>query len=166
MLNGDVSNEDLLGDENVDETDLFVSVTNDDEANIMSALLAKRMGARRVIALINRRAYGDLMQGGQIDIAISPAQATLGSLLEHVRRGDVAAVHSVRRGRAEAIELIAHGDRKTSRVVGRAHPRGRPAARGHDRRHHPRRRGHRRRGRRARRRDRRPRGRVPHAASA
>ncbi len=119
VLNGDVSNEDLLGDESVDETDLFVSVTNDDEANIMSALLAKRMGARRVIALINRRAYGDLMQGGQIDIAISPAQATLGSLLEHVRRGDVVAVHSVRRGRAEALELIAHGDRKTSRVVGR-----------------------------------------------
>jgi len=119
VLNGDVSNEDLLGDENVDETDLFVSVTNDDEANIMSSLLAKRMGARRVIALINRRAYGDLMQGGQIDIAISPAQATLGSLLEHVRRGDVAAVHSVRRGRAEALELIAHGDRKTSRIVGR-----------------------------------------------
>ncbi len=119
VLNGDVSNEDLLGDENVDETDLFVSVTNDDEANIMSALLAKRMGARRVIALINRRAYGDLMQGGQIDIAISPAQATLGSLLEHVRRGDVVAVHSVRRGRAEAIELIAHGDQKSSRVVGR-----------------------------------------------
>jgi trk system potassium uptake protein TrkA len=85
----------------------------------MSALLAKRMGARRVIALINRRAYGDLMQGGQIDIAISPAQATLGSLLEHVRRGDVVAVHSLRRGRAEALELIAHGDRKTSRVVGR-----------------------------------------------
>jgi trk system potassium uptake protein TrkA len=119
VLNGDVSNEDLLGDENVDETDLFVSVTNDDEANIMSALLAKRMGARRVIALINRRAYGDLMQGGQIDIAISPAQATLGSLLEHVRRGDVVAVHSVRRGRAEAIELIAHGDQKSSRVIGR-----------------------------------------------
>ena len=98
VLNGDVSNEDLLGDENVDETDLFVSVTNDDEANIMSALLAKRMGARRVIALINRRAYGDLMQGGQIDIAISPAQATLGSLLEHVRRGDVVGGAQLRRG--------------------------------------------------------------------
>jgi trk system potassium uptake protein TrkA len=119
VLNGDVSSEDLLGDENIEETDLFVSVTNDDEANIMSALLAKRMGARRVIALVNRRAYGDLVQGGQIDIAISPAHATLGSLLEHVRRGDVVAVHSVRRGRAEALELIAHGDRKTSRVVGR-----------------------------------------------
>jgi trk system potassium uptake protein TrkA len=119
VLNGDASNEDLLSDENVDETDLFVSVTNDDENNIMSALLAKRMGARRVIALVNRRAYGDLMQGGQIDIAISPAHATLGSLLEYVRRGDVAAVHSLRRGRAEAIELVAHGDKRSSRVVGR-----------------------------------------------
>jgi trk system potassium uptake protein TrkA len=120
VLNGDVTNEDLLGDEHVDETDLFISVTNDDEANIMAALLAKRMGARRVIALINRRAYADLVQGGQIDIAISPAQATLGSLLEYVRRGDVVAVHSVRRGRAEAIEMIAHGDRGSSKVVGRS----------------------------------------------
>ena len=120
VLNGDVTNEDLLGDEHVDETDLFISVTDDDESNIMAALLAKRMGARRVIALINRRAYADLVQGGQIDIAISPAQATLGSLLEHVRRGDVVAVHSVRRGRAEAIEIIAHGDRRSSKVVGRS----------------------------------------------
>jgi trk system potassium uptake protein TrkA len=120
VLNGDVTSEDMLGDEHVDETDLFMAVTNDDEANILSSLLAKRMGARRVIALINRRAYGDLMHGGQIDIAISPAQAMLGSLLEHVRRGDVVAVHSVRRGRAEVLELIAHGDRRSSRVVGRA----------------------------------------------
>ncbi len=119
VLHGDVTNEDLLGDENVDQMDLFVAVTNDDEANIMSALLAKRMGARRVIALINRRAYGDLVQGGQIDIAISPAQATIGSLLEHIRRGDVEAVHSVRRGRGEALEMIAHGKRDDSGVVGR-----------------------------------------------
>lgn len=119
VLQGDITDADLLGDENVDEMDLFIAVTNDDEANIMSALLAKRMGARRVIALINRRAYGDLMQGGQIDIAISPAQATLGSLLEHIRRGDVEAVHSVRRGRGEALEVVAHGDPTSSKVVGK-----------------------------------------------
>jgi trk system potassium uptake protein TrkA len=119
VLQGDITDADLLGDEHVDEMDLFISVTNDDEANIMSALLAKRMGARRVIALINRRAYGDLMQGGQIDIAISPAQATLGSLLEHIRRGDVEAVHSVRRGHGEALEVVAHGDAGSSKVVGR-----------------------------------------------
>jgi trk system potassium uptake protein TrkA len=85
----------------------------------MSALLAKRMGARKVIALINRSAYVDLVQGGQIDIAISPAQATIGSLLSHVRRGDMAVVHSLRRGAAEALEAIAHGDAKTSKVVGK-----------------------------------------------
>jgi trk system potassium uptake protein TrkA len=99
--------------------DLFLSLTNDDENNIMSALLAKRMGARRVVALINRRSYAELMQGGQIDIAISPAQATIGKLLQHIRRGDVVAVHSLRRGAAEALELIAHGDAKTCKVIGK-----------------------------------------------
>ena len=89
VLNGDTTDEELLEDENVAEMDLFVAVTNDDENNIMSSLLAKRMGARRVVSLINRRAYVDLLQSGQIDIAISPAQATIGTLLAHVRRGDV-----------------------------------------------------------------------------
>jgi trk system potassium uptake protein TrkA len=85
----------------------------------MSTLLAKKMGARKVIALINRTAYVDLVESGRIDIAISPAQATIGSLLAHVRRGDMAVVHSLRRGAAEALEAIAHGDAKTSKVVGR-----------------------------------------------
>jgi trk system potassium uptake protein TrkA len=85
----------------------------------MCALLAKRFGARRTIALINRKSYGDLMQGGQIDIAISPSHATLSNLLRHVRRGDVVAAHSLRRGAAEALEIIAHGDAKSSRVIGR-----------------------------------------------
>jgi trk system potassium uptake protein TrkA len=99
--------------------DLFVAVTNDDENNIMSSLLAKRMGARRVVALINRRSYVDLVQSAQIDIAISPAQATIGKLLAHVRRGDVVAVHSLRRGAAEALEAVVHGDRDSCRVAGR-----------------------------------------------
>ncbi len=99
--------------------DMFLALTNDDENNIMSASLAKRMGARRVMALINRRAYVDLVQSGPIDIAISPALTSIGSLLAHVRRGDVAAVHSLRRGAAEALELVAHGDRESSKVVGR-----------------------------------------------
>jgi trk system potassium uptake protein TrkA len=94
-------------------------VTNDDENNIMSSLLAKRMGARRVVALINRRSYVDLLQAGQIDIAISPAQATIGTLLAHVRRGDVVAAHSLRRGAAEAIEAVVHGDRGSSRICSR-----------------------------------------------
>jgi trk system potassium uptake protein TrkA len=119
VLNGDVTDEDLLEDEGVAETDLFVALTNDDEANIMSALLAKRLGARRTIALINRKSYGELMQGGAIDIAISPSHATLSNLLKHVRHGDVVAAHSLRRGAAEALEIVAHGDAKSSRVVGR-----------------------------------------------
>jgi trk system potassium uptake protein TrkA len=119
VLNGDGTDEKLMQQENVDETDVFCALTNDDENNIMSALLAKQGGARKVLALINRSAYVDLVQGGKIDIAISPAQVTIGSLLAYVRQGDVAAVHSLRRGAAEALELVAHGDRESSRVVGR-----------------------------------------------
>ncbi len=119
VLHGDVTDETLLESENVAEMDVFCALTNDDESNIMSAMLAKRMGAHKVIALINRGAYVDLVQSSGIDIAISPAQITIGSLLAYVRHGDVAAVHSLRRGAAEAIELVAHGDIKSSSVVGR-----------------------------------------------
>ncbi len=120
VLHGDAADEELLIEENVDNTDVFCAVTDDDEANILSAMLAKRMGARKVMALINRPAYADLVQGGPIDVAISPQQATIGSLLKHVRRGDVVVVYSLRRGAAEAIEAIAHGDSSSSNVVGRA----------------------------------------------
>ena len=119
VLAGDVTDEELLEAENAGEMDLYCAVTNDDENNIMSALLAKRMGAHKVVALINRNSYVNLLQAGQIDIAISPAQATIGTLLARVRRGDCVAVHSLRRGAAEALELIAHGDYKSSQVVGR-----------------------------------------------
>ncbi len=119
ILNGDAADEDLLSDENVGELDLFLALTNDDEDNIMSAMLAKRMGAQRVVALINRRAYADMMQGSAIDIAVSPAQAVIGELLTHVRRGAVVAVHSLRRGAAEALEGVAQGTAQQSRLVGR-----------------------------------------------
>ena len=119
VLHGDSTDEELLAQENVGGMDLFLALTNDDENNIMSALLAKKMGARRVIALINRRAYAELMEGGRVDVAITPSHATIGELLKYVRRGDVAAVHSLRRGAAEALEVIAHGSMTTSRVVGR-----------------------------------------------
>ncbi|QDF99555.1 Trk system potassium transport protein TrkA [Azoarcus sp. DD4] len=119
VLSGDTTDEKLLENEGIDETDLFVALTNDEEDNIMSASLAKRMGARRTLALINRKSYVDLVQGGPIDIAISPAHTSIGSLLAHVRRGDVVAVHSLRRGAAEALEIIAHGSPKDSKVVGR-----------------------------------------------
>jgi len=120
VLHGDAADEGLLLEENIEETDVFCALTNDDEANILSAMLAKRLGAKKVMALINRAAYVDLVESGDIDIAISPPQATIGSLLAHVRRGDVVMVHSLRRGAAEAIEAIAHGDEYSSKVVGRA----------------------------------------------
>jgi len=119
VLSGDSTDEDLLIEERVGEMDLFIALTSDDEDNILSAMLAKRLGARRVISLINRRIYAEMMQGSAIDIALSPAQTVIGELLVHVRRGDVAAVHSLRRGAAEAIEGIARGDQRTSRLIGR-----------------------------------------------
>ncbi|MBA4743014.1 MAG: Trk system potassium transporter TrkA [Azoarcus sp.] len=129
VLRSDATDETLLDNENIAGMDLFAALTNEDEDNIMSASLAKRMGARRTLALINRKSYVDLVQGGPIDIAISPAQISIGTLLAHVRRGDVVAVHSLRRGAAEALEIVAHGDARNSRVVGRriddiALPRG------------------------------------------
>lgn len=99
--------------------DLFLALTNDDEDNIMSGSLAKRLGCKRVVALINRRAYAEMIEGGPIDIGISPAQVSIGTLLAHVRHGDVAEVHSLRRGAAEALELVAHGDAQTSQIIGR-----------------------------------------------
>jgi trk system potassium uptake protein TrkA len=119
VLQGDVADEDLLLEENIENTDVFCALTNADEANIISSMLAKRLGARKVMALINRAAYVNLVQSNVIDIAISPQQATIGSLLAHIRKGDVVVVHSLRRGAAEAIEAIAHGDSNSSKVVGR-----------------------------------------------
>lgn len=116
---GDASDQELLIEEHIDQVDVFIAVTNQDEANIMSAMLAKKMGARKVMVLIQRGAYVDLVQGGTIDVAISPQQATISALLTHVRRADIVNVYSLRRGAAEAIEAIAHGDSTTSRVVGR-----------------------------------------------
>ena len=119
VLEGDAADEKLLVEEGVSQMDLFISLTNDDEDNILSAMLAKRLGATRVIALINRRIYAEMMQGSTIDIAISPAQTVIGELLVHVRRGALAAVHSLRRGEAEALEGVARGDAKSSQLVGR-----------------------------------------------
>ncbi len=120
VLLGDTANKELLIEEDIDNVDLFCALTNDDEANILSAMLAKRLGARKVLSLINRTAYVDLVESSTIDIALSPQQATIGSLLAHIRRGDIVAVHSLRRGAAEALEAIAHGDKNSSHVVGRS----------------------------------------------
>jgi trk system potassium uptake protein len=117
VLNGDAADEELLIEENIDSADVFAALTNSEEANILSAMLAKRLGAHKVMALINKPSYAELMESGSIDIAISPQQITIGSLLAHVRRGDVVRVHSLRRGAAEAIEVIVHGSERSCRVI-------------------------------------------------
>src|SRR6202022_2961238 len=119
VLHGDAADEELLLEENIDSADVFAALTNSEEANILSAMLAKRLGAHKVLALINKPSYADLIESSIIDIAISPQTITIGSLLAHVRRGDVVRVHSLRRGAAEALEAVVHGDESTSRVVGK-----------------------------------------------
>ncbi len=119
VLLGDAADEELLLEENIDSADVFAALTNSEEANILSAMLAKRLGAHKVMALINKPSYAELIESGSIDIAISPQTVTIGSLLAHVRRGDVVRVHSLRRGAAEAIEVVVHGDTDSSKVIGR-----------------------------------------------
>ncbi len=119
VLEGDAADESLLIEENISNVDIFCALTNDDEANILSAMLAKRLGARKVMSLVNRTVYVDLVESANIDHAISPQQITIGELLAHVRGGDIASVHSLRKGAAEVIEVVAHGDEQNSRVIGR-----------------------------------------------
>jgi len=119
VLHGDAADEELLIEENIDSTDVFAALTNSEEANILSAMLAKRLGATKAIALINKPSYTELVESSSIDIAISPQTITIGSLLAYVRRGDVVRVHALKRGSAEALEAIVHGDDRSSRVVGR-----------------------------------------------
>ena len=118
VLQGSAVDQELLQEEKVRDMDAFCSITNDDQVNILSAMLAKRLGAKKVISLINRQAYVELVEGHLVDVAISPQESTISALLAHIRRGDVAAVHSLRHGAAEAIEVIVHGSRYTSGVVG------------------------------------------------
>ena len=106
VLEGNVSDKSLLHEENIEECDVFVAVTNDDEANVMSCMLAKEMGAHKVIALINNEAYVDLVQDKGIDVAIAPSQITIGTFLSELAGDEVVKVHSLRRGAAEAIETI------------------------------------------------------------
>ena len=119
VLQGDATDEEVMLEENMGDMDVFCAVTNDDEDNILSAMMAKHLGARKTIALINRPRYVDLIQKGRIDIVVSPQQASISALLKHIRKGDVVTVHSLRHGTAEAIEAVAHGDHRTSNVVGR-----------------------------------------------
>jgi trk system potassium uptake protein TrkA len=118
VIEGSASQPQLLAEENIEATDVFCALTNNDESNIMMSMLAKRLGAKKVITLITNTAYAELV-GDEIDIAISPQEITISSLLAHVRKGEVSNIHALRRGAAEALEVTALGDAYSSRVVGR-----------------------------------------------
>ncbi len=120
VLLGDCANENLLLDESIDSADLFCAITNNDGVNIVSASLAKSLGARKTICLLNQNSYTKLVPGTGIDVTVLPNQETLGSILKHVRRGDVAQVTSLCGGTAEAIEAIAHASNEENSVVGRS----------------------------------------------
>ena len=119
VIKGDCASEEILFEENIDQCDIFCAITNDDQTNLLSALMAKKMGADKVLTLINRHNYAQLLERDQIDIAISPQHITIGGLLVHVRKGNMARIHSLRNGAAEAIEVVVHGDANSSKVIGK-----------------------------------------------
>ncbi len=119
IIHGDVSDRDLLQEENIDEIDLYLAVTNSDEANIISGMLAKKLGVRRVIALVNNQSYVELIQRNSIDVAISADSITTSHLLHYTRKGDTVKVATLRKGAAEAMEVIAHGSENTSEIIGK-----------------------------------------------
>ena len=120
VLQGNASDEELLLEEGIESTDLFLALTDSDETNVIVSMLAKRLGAYKTVALVKRNLYEDLAeQSDDVDLIISPDQITTSGILAHIRRGDTMMVHSLRQGKAEAIEIIVHGDREHSDVVGR-----------------------------------------------
>ncbi len=116
VLNGDARDLDLLEEANVAAAEAFVAVTNNDEVNIMSGLLAKYLGCGRAMALLNNAGYDRILYRVGIDIAINPRETTVSSILRHVRRGRIKAVHTIRGGEAEIYEAEAL---ETSPLVGR-----------------------------------------------
>lgn len=119
VIHGDITDKSLLEDENIDEIGLFIAITNRDEANIISSLLAKKLGVKRVIALINNQSYVDLLHLNQIDVAISADRITTNHLLHYLRRGDTVRAYSLRQSEAEALEIAIHGSPDTHPVIGK-----------------------------------------------
>ena len=118
VLKGDAADDVLLTEESINNTDVFVAVTNSEEANLLSSMVAKKLGTKKVFALINKTSYSGLAEAETIDVSFSAEEITISSLLSHVRKGDVVKVHTLKRGNAEALEAIAH-DHENSKVVGK-----------------------------------------------
>jgi len=117
VLNNDIADETMLKNENINDVDYFCAVTSDDQANILSAKLAKDMGAGKTIAIVNKSSYRNLVSK-EIDVVVSPEDVTIGSLLASVRTSDIVSVNRIGDIDGEVMEIIAHGDKKTSILVG------------------------------------------------
>jgi trk system potassium uptake protein TrkA len=107
VLQGSALDREVLEEANVAATETIIAVSNDDEVNVLSSLLAKRYGAKRAVTLINNQSYGPLVSSLGIDVVVSPRDVTVSTILQHVRRGRIRAVHSIREGLAEVIEAEA-----------------------------------------------------------
>ena len=105
----------ILEEINIQSADTVVTVTDDDETNILASLLAKRYGVERTIALANKTTYSSLVTTLGIDVLVNPRAITVSTILQHVRRGRIRAVHSLRDGFGEIIEAEAM---ETSPLVG------------------------------------------------
>jgi trk system potassium uptake protein TrkA len=107
VIHGDALDLEILSEANVRATETVVTVSNDDEVNILAALLAKRFGCQRAIALINKTSYASLVGNLGIDAVVNPRAITVSTILQHVRRGRVRSVHSLSDGFGEIIEAEA-----------------------------------------------------------
>ena len=116
VLHGSALDQKLLTEADIDTTDLMVALTNSDQTNILASVMAKRLGCKTSLALINNPSYQDFTRTLGIDAYLNPRNVTISRVLQHVRRGRIRAVHSVQRGAAEIIEAEAL---ETSPLVGR-----------------------------------------------
>ena len=106
VLNADAADKDFLDSESIQDCDVFVAVTHDDESNVLCSLMAKKLGSKKTVTIINNEAYFDLVGKNELDIIISPVQITVSHILKYIRKGTVSNVHKVKKGKAEAIELL------------------------------------------------------------
>ena len=118
VLNGDATDEDLLIEEGIEQIDMFCSVTDSDEANVMSSLLAKKLGAKKVLSLMNKQSFLDLIHQGEVDITVIPNEITIGVVLKNITKAKIERAHTFKKGKSEALELIASQE-ITPKIIGK-----------------------------------------------
>ena len=118
VLNGDATDEDLLIEEGIEQIDMFCSVTDSDEANVMSSLLAKKLGAKKALSLMNKQSFLDLIHQGEVDITVIPNEITIGVVLKNITKAKIERAHTFKKGKSEALELIASQE-ITPKIIGK-----------------------------------------------